>query len=118
MKTTSGRAPCLPGIAPSGQGQFPRLQLRGSAGFAPASLSSLYGEDALSKCDGKEQKQQREEFKWWRRLKSNRVRQVTQSRQRAEGTKHGNEAYRPNRLSTYSARERTMLTSNEVASGK
>ena len=72
MSTTSERARSLPGIAPSGRGQFPRLQLRGSAGVAPASLSSLYGEDARSKCDGKEQKQQREEFKGWRRLKSNR----------------------------------------------
>src|SRR5438270_12450474 len=31
----------LPGFGPSGRRRFPRLQLRGSAGFAPASLSSL-----------------------------------------------------------------------------
>jgi len=33
---------------PSGRGQCPRLQLRGSAGIAPASLSSPSGEDARS----------------------------------------------------------------------
>jgi len=31
---------------PSGRRQFPRLQLRGSAGFAPASLSLPGGKDA------------------------------------------------------------------------
>src|SRR5436305_9684915 len=31
----------LPGFGPSGRRRFPRLQLRGSAGFSPASLSSL-----------------------------------------------------------------------------
>ena len=36
-------------IHSSGRRQFPRLQLRGSAGFAPASLSSLSSEDARSK---------------------------------------------------------------------
>ena len=36
----------LPGTHPSDQRRFPRLQLRGSAGFAPASLSSPSGEDA------------------------------------------------------------------------
>jgi hypothetical protein len=32
----------------SGHGQFPRLQLRDSAGFSPASLPSPSGEDARS----------------------------------------------------------------------
>ena len=36
---------------PSGRGQCPRLQLRGSAGITPASLSSPSGEDALSEDD-------------------------------------------------------------------
>src|SRR5438309_7476043 len=31
----------LPGFGPSDRRRFPRLQLRGSAGFSPASLSSL-----------------------------------------------------------------------------
>ena len=35
-------------IISSGRGQFPRLQLRGSAGLAPASLSSLSSENARS----------------------------------------------------------------------
>jgi hypothetical protein len=39
---------------PSGREQCPRLQLRGSAGFAPASLSSPSGEDARSEGIGKE----------------------------------------------------------------
>ena len=47
MSLASGVARGLPGI-PSGRGQFPRLQLRGSAGFAPASLSSPSGKDARS----------------------------------------------------------------------
>ena len=38
----------LPGI-PSGRLQFPRLQLRGSAGFAPASLLVKRDEDARTK---------------------------------------------------------------------
>jgi hypothetical protein len=36
----------LPGIAPSDRLRFSRLQLRGSAGIAPASLSSPQGKDA------------------------------------------------------------------------
>ena len=47
MITASGYAPAFPG-SPSGRGQFPRLQLRGSAGFSPASLSSPSGKDARS----------------------------------------------------------------------
>ncbi len=38
----------LPKNRPGGREQFPRLQLRGSAGFAPASLSSPSGKDARS----------------------------------------------------------------------
>src|ERR1700730_8456616 len=45
----------LPGTRPSGRRQFPRLQLRGSAGFSPASLSSPSGEDARSERHHKEQ---------------------------------------------------------------
>jgi hypothetical protein len=41
----------------SGHGQFPRLQLRDSAGFAPASLSSPSGENAPSDGLEKERKQ-------------------------------------------------------------
>src|SRR5580700_395201 len=52
----SGHALGLPGISPSGRGQFPRLQLRGSAGFSPASLSSPSGKDARSERNDKEQK--------------------------------------------------------------
>jgi hypothetical protein len=36
----------LPGIALSGRLRFSRLQLRGSAGIAPASLSLPQGKDA------------------------------------------------------------------------
>ena len=36
----------LPGIAPSGRLRFSRLQLRGSAGIAPASQSLPRGKDA------------------------------------------------------------------------
>ena len=50
---------------PSGRGQFPRLQLRGSAGLAPASLSSPSGKDARSEQACKEQKQQCEESNGW-----------------------------------------------------
>jgi hypothetical protein len=35
---------------------FPRLQLRGSAGFSPASLLIIPDEGARTKCFGKEQK--------------------------------------------------------------
>ncbi len=52
----SGHAPGLPGISSSGRRQFPRLQLRGSAGFSPASLSSPSGKDARSERHDKEQK--------------------------------------------------------------
>src|SRR5438309_6856280 len=45
----SANALVLPGISSSGRWQFPRLQLRGSAGFSPASLSSPSGKDARSK---------------------------------------------------------------------
>jgi hypothetical protein len=41
----------------SGLGQFPRLQLRDSAGFTPASLSSPRGEDAHTEGHEKERKQ-------------------------------------------------------------
>jgi hypothetical protein len=40
--------PAFPGLTPSGRWQFPRLQLRGSAGFSPASQSSPSGKDARS----------------------------------------------------------------------
>jgi hypothetical protein len=53
-------AVALPGISPSGRWQFPRLQLRGSAGFAPASLSSPSGEDAHSEEHCKDQNNRRE----------------------------------------------------------
>jgi hypothetical protein len=39
-------ADSLPGIPPSDRLRFSRLQLRGSAGIAPASLSSPQGKDA------------------------------------------------------------------------
>jgi hypothetical protein len=45
---TSVIARGLPGITPSGREQFPRSQLRGSAGLAPASLSLPSGKDARS----------------------------------------------------------------------
>jgi len=48
MPFPSVHAPGLPGISPSGRWQFPRLQLRGSAGFSPASLTSPSGEVARS----------------------------------------------------------------------
>jgi hypothetical protein len=41
---------------PSGSLQFPRLQLRGSAGFAPASLSLPSGKDAQTEGHFKERK--------------------------------------------------------------
>jgi hypothetical protein len=44
----------LPGIAPSGRLRFSRLQLRGSAGIAPASLSLPWGKDAQTKGHFKE----------------------------------------------------------------
>jgi hypothetical protein len=46
----------LPGIAPSGRLRFSRLQLRGSAGIAPASLSSPQGKDAQTEGHFKERK--------------------------------------------------------------
>src|SRR5579864_2692752 len=49
-----------PSRFPSGRGQFPRLQLRGSAGFAPASQSSPSGEDARSERHFKEPEETRE----------------------------------------------------------
>src|SRR5271165_3435035 len=63
----------LPGISPSGREQFPRLQLRGSAGFSPASLSSPSGKDARSERYDKDQKQPPQESNgrpcrsqiWW-----------------------------------------------------
>jgi hypothetical protein len=38
----------FPGFVPSGRRRCPRLQLRGSAGFTPASLFSPSGENARS----------------------------------------------------------------------
>jgi hypothetical protein len=46
----------LPGIAPSDRLRFSRLQLRGSAGIAPASLSSPWGKDAQTEGHFKERK--------------------------------------------------------------
>jgi hypothetical protein len=46
----------LPGIAPSDRLRFSRLQLRGSAGIAPASLSSPQGKDAQTEGRVKELK--------------------------------------------------------------
>jgi len=46
----------LPGIAPSDRLRFSRLQLRGSAGIAPASLSSPRGKDAQTEGHFKERK--------------------------------------------------------------
>src|SRR5580700_7886172 len=46
----------FPGIAPSDRLRFSRLQLRGSAGIAPASLSSPQGKDAQTERHFKEQK--------------------------------------------------------------
>ena len=53
MSDTRISPPAFPGF-PSGRGQFPRLQLRGSAGFAPASLSLPSGKDARSERHFKE----------------------------------------------------------------
>jgi hypothetical protein len=47
----------FPEFVPSGRRRCPRLQLRGSAGFTPASLSSPSGKDARSERNAKEQKQ-------------------------------------------------------------
>jgi len=44
----------LPGNAPSGRLRFSRLQLRGSAGIAPASLSLPRGKDAQTEGHFKE----------------------------------------------------------------
>src|ERR1022692_2649096 len=44
----------LPGNAPSGRLRFSRLQLRGSAGIAPASLSLPWGKDAQTEGHFKE----------------------------------------------------------------
>jgi hypothetical protein len=44
----------LPGISTSGRPRFSRLQLRGSAGIAPASLSSPQGKDAQTEGHFKE----------------------------------------------------------------
>jgi hypothetical protein len=52
----------LPGIAPSDRLRCSRLQLRGSAGIAPASLSSLQGKDAQTEGHFKERKLWREKF--------------------------------------------------------
>jgi hypothetical protein len=49
-------ADSLPGISSSDRLRFPRLQLRGSAGIAPASLSSPQGKDAQTEGHFKEQK--------------------------------------------------------------
>jgi hypothetical protein len=46
----------LPGISPSDRLRFSRLQLRGSAGIAPASLSSPHGKDAQTEGHVKERK--------------------------------------------------------------
>jgi hypothetical protein len=46
----------LPGIASSDRLRFPRLQLRGSAGIAPASLSLPQGKDAQTEGRFKERK--------------------------------------------------------------
>jgi hypothetical protein len=46
----------LPGIASSDRLRFSRLQLRGSAGIAPASLSSPRGKDAQTEGHFKERK--------------------------------------------------------------
>jgi hypothetical protein len=56
----------------SGRGPCPRLQLRGSAGFAPASLSLPSGKDARSELDSKEQEEQSHEFNGRRAGKSTR----------------------------------------------
>jgi hypothetical protein len=52
----------LPGINPSDRLRFSRLQLRGSAGIAPASLSSPRGEDAQTEGHFKERKYWLKEF--------------------------------------------------------
>jgi hypothetical protein len=44
----------LPGNSPSDRLRFSRLQLRGSAGIAPASLSSPWGKDAQTEGHFKE----------------------------------------------------------------
>src|ERR1700679_1066382 len=50
----------LPGITPSDRLRCSRLQLRGSAGIAPASLSSPQGKDAQTEGHFKEQIVERE----------------------------------------------------------
>jgi hypothetical protein len=46
----------LPGIPPSDRLRISRLQLRGSAGIAPASLSLPWGKDAQTEGHFKERK--------------------------------------------------------------
>ncbi len=70
MAPPSVHALGLPGTLPSGRGQFPRLQLRGSAGFSPASLSSPSGKDARSEEHCKDQNNRREESNGLRVQKS------------------------------------------------
>jgi hypothetical protein len=54
----------LPGISPSGRPRFSRLQLRGSAGIAPASLSSPQGKDAQTEGHFKEREIAVSEIYW------------------------------------------------------
>jgi hypothetical protein len=52
----------FPGILPSDRQRFSRLQLRGSAGIAPASLSSPQGKDAQTEGHFKDREKQCEKF--------------------------------------------------------
>jgi hypothetical protein len=52
----------FPEFSSSDRLRFSRLQLRGSAGIAPASLSSPHGKDAQTEGHFKEQKKLRVEF--------------------------------------------------------
>jgi len=109
----------LPGTYPSGRWQFPRLQLRGSAGFSPASLSSPSGEDALSEEDAKikttnGQNNRREESNGCAMQKS-----IAQTPQKTSGFEEASvTSYLFHRPTTYNTIESTTLISTEVASGK
>src|ERR1700721_439363 len=61
----------LPGIHPSDRLRFSRLQLRGSAGIAPASLSLPQGKDAPTEGHLKERKTLVREIYWRIGCKSN-----------------------------------------------
>src|ERR1022692_3785385 len=56
FRTSGFLQTAFPGLPPSDRLRFSRLQLRGSAGIAPASLSSPQGKDAQTEGHFKERK--------------------------------------------------------------